>query len=368
MTANRAFFAYSDATMSPIPADRCIYVTESSGRLRRAVRRAVAGAGLAVAIFLPAALAAAESPQPVATMDAAMETLRAQDAELARAAWRLTTANAPLCDALMPGTGLVLHAESQYARSSLPSARRVFGFPAPLAAEWVVPDSPAARAGLKPGDGIAALNGTPVAASGTGPTSLRDETEGALTLLPPLAALDVTYRRAGQDASARIEPVAACRARFEVVAGKDWLARSNGELIQVAAGLVAQMSDDEVAVIVAHELAHIVLHHRRRLAAAGVSKGVFAEFGKNGRLNRQAEDEADRLSVVLLRNAGYDPAIGPRFFRDHSSRFGGILRSRTHASPESRARMMEAELATIPAAAGPAWIPPLVAARDAPMR
>jgi predicted Zn-dependent protease len=162
--------------------------------------------------------------------------------------------------------------------------------------------------------------------------------------------------------------VPACRARFEVVAGKDWLARSDGQIVQVASGIVAKMTESEVAVITAHELAHIVLHHRRRLSAAGVSKGMFAEFGASGRLNRQAEEEADRLAAVLLRNAGYPLDVGPRFFRDHSKRFGGLLRKRTHAAPEARARAMEAEIAAIPPSAGAVWIPALVSSRDQPMR
>jgi hypothetical protein len=324
----------------------------------------LAYAALVSAVTILSAPAIAAAP----AMDAAMANLRDQDMVLARTAWRLTTANAPLCDEQMPGTGLILHAESQYSGAGLESARRVFGFPAPLAIEWIVPDSPSERSGLSAGDGVVAVAGRPVTTQGPAPTSLRDETERALTALPPSAPLRIAYVRAGSQGIATILPVAACRARFEVVAGKDWLARSDGQIVQVAAGIVAKMRADEVAVIVAHELAHIVLHHRRRLSAAGVSKGMFAEFGKNGRLNRQAEDEADRLAAVLLRNAGYDAGIGPRFFRDHSGRFGGILRKRTHAAPEARARAMEQEIAAIPAGADPVWVPPLIASRDQPMR
>lgn len=326
--------------------------------------RQLVAIGLSLLALAAPTLSAAE---PVSPIDAAMSALREQDAVLAEAGWRLTTANAPLCDEQMPGTGLVLHTETQYSGAGLESARRVFGFPAPLAIEWIVPDSPAAHAGLRQGDGVVAIDGRVVAATSQRPTSLRDETETALVRLAPTLPVKVTYMRMGASTAAEINPVAACRARFEVVAGKDWLARSDGQIVQVASGIVAKMREEEVAVIVAHELAHIVLHHRRRLAAAGVSKGMFAEFGKNGRLNRQAEDEADRLSVVLLRNAGYDPAIGPKFFRDHSGRFGGILRQRTHAAPEARARAMEQEIAAIPATAGPVWVPPLIASRDRPM-
>ena len=50
--------------------------------------------------------------------------------------------------------------------------------------------------------------------------------------------------------------------------------------------------------------------HRVRLDAARVSRGFLGNFGRNARLIRETEVEADRLSVYLLERAGYDPAGG----------------------------------------------------------
>ena len=85
-----------------------------------------------------------------------------------------------------------------------------------------------------------------------------------------------------------------CRALVEIRAADALNARSDGQVIQVNYGLAAAATDDELAVVFAHEMAHLVLEHRRRLEAAGVEKGFFGEFGTNQQLNRQVEVEADR--------------------------------------------------------------------------
>jgi predicted Zn-dependent protease len=155
----------------------------------------------------------------------------------------------------------------------------------------------------------------------------------------------------------------------EIRAADSLDARSDGRVIQVNYGLALAATDAELAVVFAHELGHLVLEHRRRLEAAGVEKGFFGEFGRNQRLNRQVEVEADRISVHLLANAGYDPAIAPAFWRSKLGRRagGGILRSSTYPSAEGRARQLEREIADFLAGgSGPSWPGHLLARRDAP--
>ena len=99
-----------------------------------------------------------------------------------------------------------------------------------------------------------------------------------------------------------------------------------------------RFDDEAIAAVVAHELAHTVLRHRIRLEAAGVKWGLLAQFGRNARLFRRTEEEADRLSVHLLRNAGYDPRVAVRFWREHGGEIdGGLFRGATHPSAETRA-------------------------------
>ena len=121
--------------------------------------------------------------------------------------------------------------------------------------------------------------------------------------------------------------------------------------------------------LVAHELAHNILRHRARLAAAKVDTGIGAEFGRNRLLNRRTEDEADRLSVHLLRNAGYDPRLAVAFWRDEGPKVdGGLFRSRIYASATDRAKAIAAEIARIAAGAGVPYVPPVLAMRDAVLK
>ena len=294
---------------------------------------------------------------------------------MARIGFALTVANAALCEERMPGTGLVLHALDQYPLAWRTIAATVFGFPTPLAAELVIPGSPADRAGVRAGDGIVAAGALRFAATlpadARQGSATRDNAEAAITDLPPIAPIRFELIRDGRRLTVSIPPAPACRARFQLVPDDSWLMHSDGRTVQLAARYVERLDESELAVAVAHEFAHIVLHHRRRLAAAGVApgRGLLREFGRGARLTRRAEEEADRLSVILLRNAGYDPASGPLFWRKWGGTLGGgPFRGASHASPGDRARMMEAEIAAVPASAPAIYVPPLLASRDQPLR
>ncbi len=323
-------------------------------------------AGLLAATPLEAALAATPS------IEAQLLALQAHDSKLGQIALRLTVANAALCEQHMPGTGAVLHAREQYPASIGAAVEAQFGFATPLAIEAIVPASPAARAGLLPGDGVLAVGQlAPPAPDGDGKpdTLVRDGFEDRLVELDPAAPMVWRVQRGGTEHFLTVIPDRACRARFEIVPGNSLTARNDGRIIQLSSRYFANYNSDELAVIVAHELAHSVLAHRRRLVAAGVSKGLLAEFGRSGRLNRLVEREADRLSVHLLRNAGYDPGLAPQFWDKRGKELaGGLLRGRTHDSPAARAQLMRAEIAAIPANATLPYLPPLLAQRDQPLK
>lgn len=287
------------------------------------------------------------------------------DRRLAQVAERLQAANVGLCRQHMPLTGLIVFSADQY--GSPDPVRFADG---PVAVAQVLPGSPAHAAGIRANDAIITVDG--VAAAEQKPDdsySLRDTTFDLLAAHAPGAPLVLVLRRQGQAITASITPPPGCRALVEVVTGRDDIARSDGRVIQISWRRVAQWNDDELAVIVAHELAHSVLEHRRRLAAAGVDGGLLGEFGRNRRLRRLVEEQADVLSVHLLANAGYNPQIAPQFWRSETGAQldAGILRSGAYAAPRQRAALMEAEIAAQLAAANlPSRAEHLLAARDVP--
>ena len=174
---------------------------------------------------------------------------------------------------------------------------------------------------------------------------------------------------AGQAREVTLMARQACRALAEILDDKGTDARSDGQVIQIAYGLASRATDEQVATIFAHELAHSILHHRDRLSAADVNKGLLGEFGRNRRLNLQAEEEADRLSVHLLANAGIDPHAAAAFWRSKLGRqlSGGIFHDRMHLSAKDRAVILDREAAKI-AAGSPSYPAELISLRNQPMR
>ncbi|HEY6816009.1 MAG TPA: M48 family metalloprotease [Croceibacterium sp.] len=294
-----------------------------------------------------------------------MAALLAQDVRLGTVAERLLGANRELCRQHMPLTGMILHSEDQY-RSSIAGNAFVNGR---IAIGALVPDS-AAAAALATGDGIAAIGGrrtSELVREGEAP--LRDSAFAILADQPADQPLQLAVNHAGSERTVSLDLPTGCRALVEIRSITGLNARSDGRVIQVNYELAAAATDEELAVVFAHEMGHLVLEHRRRLSSAGVEKGFFGEFGRNQRLNRQVEVEADRIAAHLLANAGYDPAIAPRFWRSSlgGRAGGGLLRSSTYPSAEARAQLIEREIAEyIGAGSGPTWPGHLLARRDTP--
>lgn len=325
-------------------------------------------AGLRGLLALPA-LAAILVAAPASADDTVFEAIRNADAALARMGYRLATANAPLCDRLEPGTGLLLHTPGQYSRDLRSEAVGHFRFDGPVGVEEVIAGSPAASAGIQRDDTLFTV-GTARFAS----TDPRAEASTApliaayrqIAAVPADAPLEIHGRRGGQDYRRLVDPVPACRTRFELVMRGEFTADADGEMVQISSRFLEEYPEDLVAAAVAHELAHNILHHRRRLEEKGVSYGMMAGFGRNVRYFRQTELEADILSVSLLANAGYDPEVAVRFWEKFGpSNAGGVLRSRSHPAWPDRVATIRKAIAEL----GPQrpHRPAILAARDRPL-
>jgi len=314
------------------------------------------------------------APFPARAADdtaATFEAIRAVDGRMATIAYRLTTANVALCRSLAPTPGWALHAIGQYDPATRAQARKSFGFETPVAVEAVVAGAPAAQAGITAGDSLVSVDGVRVAVADDSPaasSATRDTTVEAIAALPADQPLRVELIRDGHVRTVTLAASPGCRSAFEVLLGPGMEASADGRIVQIAVRFFERYTDDEVAVVVAHELSHNILRHAARLDAAGVKRGLLAEVGRNGRLFRTTEDQADLLGMYLLRNAGYDPRIAVRFWREHGGDVdGGLFRSRTHPSSAARAKALEGEIARIPPNAGKIYVPPIAAEADRPL-
>ena len=312
---------------------------------------------LLLAVFCLSILLA---PSPTKAQDF---DLAAQDLRLARIADAMLMGNVRLCRETMPVTGIILHSLDQYggAADFFPNG--------PLSISAIVPGSVSERSGLKADDGIETIDGMPVSSlTVDGEDHLREVAFFTLADIPDEKAVELGVSRSGTTREIRFEAPRGCRALVEILVADGFSARSDGRVIQVQFDFAATLDDDQLAVIVAHELAHSVLEHRRRKVEAGIDNAtIMRHIGRNQQVNRQAEIEADRLSVHLLANAGYDPMIAPRFWRSPEGIVagGGTMPSFIYPTQAARADMIEREVERyLSLRRGPTWPGHLLRLRD----
>jgi len=292
------------------------------------------------------------------------EELSTQDLRLARIADAMLISNAGLCRQTMPVTGMILHSADQYGEG----ARALFA-DGPLAIAQIVPGSAAEANGLQAGDVITSINGTRVTnLAPQGEDHVREEAFFLLADLPQDEAIELMVLRDGAERPVRIDAPRGCRSLVEILVADGPNARSDGRVIQFQYDFAATLADEQIAVVLAHELAHTVLEHRRRKEAEGIdNESIMRHLGRNQQVNRKAEVEADRLSVHLLANAGYDPAIIVDFWNtpEGIEAGGGAMPSFIYPSQSARAELISREIAMfLPLRRGPSWPGHLIELRE----
>ena len=300
-------------------------------------RGVIAAAALIVA---DPALAAPAQPRP--DLRAQIEMLQALDARVQSVGWRLVRDNAAYCRAVSPAIGLGLFDAAGYADPA--AVRLALGLTGDIAIEAVAADSPAARAGLRPRQELRAVAGQEVATL----PAVKPSDYARLAALHD--RVDTALRTTGQvslddGAGAEIAVIGqpACVTRFELLsAGSE--AAADGQRVVIGRKLVEALPEEELlAAALAHELAHNLLSHRARLAREGRTWGRI----------KLTEREADRLSVWLLANAGYETRAAVRFFERWGPKFDlGLFATPDHDGWKARARLVGAEIAKVEAARG----------------
>jgi Zn-dependent protease with chaperone function len=165
--------------------------------------------------------------------------------------------------------------------------------------------------------------------------------------------------------------------RVYVIDNKDWNAMAApNRSIYVFNGLLRDMSDDEVAIVLGHELAHATHEHSRKqfkkqiliqLAALGVVAGAESIDNSSTRIALQAvaligatawsngygrshEDQADRVGLRYAFEGGYDVQRGPELWMRFARKYGEGNKIvnfffSDHSQSLVRARNLERELA-----------------------
>ena len=284
---------------------------------------------------------------------AAIRALAAQDARVAAVGYRLATANAALC----PGqsvdlAGLVVQDAVQYGREQQDDARVALGLGDGPTVVAVVPGSSAAAAGFVAGDRIVEIDGKRL------PDRARDPYARVAWVEDELAAnpsANVTALRSETRVALHMTPAQGCRSRFQIVPGGRLNGRADGRYVQLSSRLVDfATSDDELAFVAAHELAHNILQH-------GTLKTP----------SRSAEYAADRLAVWLVARAGYDAAAAVPFYQRVEAQLGlgALLGDGSHPGWGKRIAGLRVTLAELAAQrANGADLPPQLPASQRAIR
>lgn len=321
---------------------------------------------LAALTFLGAPAAHADEPRDLVIYGA----FRAMDARVATIGYRLATRNVDYCRERQPATGLILSDIALYPAGQRLAAARAYSTSVatgPIFVAAVAKASPAYAAGLRTGHTVLAINGEPLATItplGDGDYARMAAIESAMPRWLDDGEITVSVASTSATTIVPVKSAPACTSIFQVKASAKLGAAADGRYVQITAPLVDFAGeDDELAAVLAHELAHNILRHRSRLDAANINRGLLQEFGRNARLTRATETEADRLSVWLLAGAGYDPMAAVSFWtRWNKERGKPLIASATHGRTSRRIAAIKKEIAEMvrAKAADPAARPSLL--------
>jgi Zn-dependent protease with chaperone function len=137
--------------------------------------------------------------------------------------------------------------------------------------------------------------------------------------------------------------------RVYVIDNKEWNAFAMGNYsLYLFSGIMEDLDDDELAIVLGHEIAHATHEHTRRqfkkamwiqLAALGVAAAseeiddknkravaqllvVFGASAWKSGYGRDLEDQADRVGLRYAYEAGYDITKGPRLWQRFAKKYG----------------------------------------------
>lgn len=245
---------------------------------------------------------------PAAATGLSVRGLAAHDLRLATAAYRIGAANARACAQPEMMTGMVLHDLTQYRPAARPAVSQAFQLKSGFGILGVVPGSVAHAAGLHVDDEIIAVGNSsvedPLAITRNGQSYQRVE-RASLLLQGALArgTTSLTVRRRGRLIRAELRGQPGCGGRAALTESSSLNAWSDGRRVVLSTAMTSlAASDDELAFVVAHEMAHNILGH---FSGGKGSRSLLGGLGLGFSRIRRGEIEADAYAVRLMSEAGY---------------------------------------------------------------
>lgn len=317
--------------------------------------------GLSACVASPVAGAARQTSAATVVADSpsvqAYLPGREEDARIADLAFRLATRAVARCPVTVPALGFALQHLTQFELADRAGLAATLALDRGPGVTLVVPDSPAAIAGIRVGDVLLAIDSIPLppeegrdlpflaARAHARADAVLDRIDAAVRAA---AARPVSFDilRAGVVRQIALTPLPACPSRVHLARSSQRNAFADGTHVFLTTGLLARLRGrDELAFFLAHEMAHNILGHAAVMRSGDVRRGLGRTLGRSGEIIRGVERDADRLGAQMMRDAGFDPVAGAQVLLRLD---GGMLDGPfgEHDSPATRIAAVQAVVAT----------------------
>jgi membrane-associated protease RseP (regulator of RpoE activity) len=236
---------------------------------------------------------------------------------LYRIAGPLLINNADLCRTQARNLlGFTAKNKYSYTGEFVDAAQAVLNYGDRLEVASVLSGSGAARAGLRKGDGLVAVEGKSL------PTGANAETQAAGVLGPLVGAsqsLNMTVARNGANQALKVPVTRACAFKIDIGNSDNINSYADGQRVMITRGMVNfAQSDEAIAYVLAKDIAHNVLGHAATTKQAytigsiidnlvAVRPDVSMLIGSAGvkPMPQELDAAADRLSLYMVARAGY---------------------------------------------------------------
>lgn len=212
---------------------------------------------------------------------------QALNQRLEEVAYRVQIANAALCPVTKRSVGMEVHTLSDYPEDLQPVAQALLGVGPGLSLRTVRAGSPAQRAGFMPGDRLRSFGGAFLPSGQTAQTFFQAVSQQALAK----TSLEISVVREEQTLTRTLKPETICGYPAILVFSEQINGHTDGQEVFITSELMRSLpADSDLALIVAHEMAHAIAGHMQKPPSKAL------------------ELEADRMALIMLARAGFDYA------------------------------------------------------------
>jgi hypothetical protein len=303
------------------------------------------------------------APPPVSAAEQeALRSLVSFQDRLYRVAAPLLVNNTELCKNNARNLlGFTAKNKYSYSAEFAEAARQTLGLNERLQVTGVLAGSGAAKAGVRRGDNLLAVEDKTLPQG-------QDAERQAASLLAPLvngrSSVKLTVLRDGGNLALAVPLTNACAFGIELGNADSVNAYADGHRMMLTRGMLNfAQSDDEVAYVLAKEMAHNVLGHPQKQRMNATQGGIIDNLirihpdlstmvGTAGvkPMPQDLDAMADKLALYLTARAGYNVTNAPRFWQRLASQYPAtVLNGYTAIHPATAYRLaaMEKTIADI---------------------